>query len=77
VSTFSSLPHLFQSFSQQTILVITHRLGGLEQFDRLMLFAYGQLRQVNREELHEALSGELIQSAETVSSREGLRLSLA
>jgi ABC-type transport system involved in cytochrome bd biosynthesis fused ATPase/permease subunit len=77
VSTFSSLPHLFQSFSQQTILVITHRLGGLEQFDRLMLFADGQLRQVNSDKLHQALSGELIKSAETVSSREGLRLSLA
>jgi len=68
--------NLFESFPKQTILVITHRLGGLDQFDRLMLFADGQLTQVTAEELREALTGELFRAVAPVSIKPDSSLSL-
>ena len=68
--------NLFESFPKQTILVITHRLGGLDQFDRLMLFADGQLAQVTGEELREALTGELFRAVAPVSIKSDSSLSL-
>lgn len=42
---------LFSAFSEHTVLAISHRLTGLEQFDRLLLMEEGRLRQVSEEEL--------------------------
>jgi ATP-binding cassette subfamily B protein len=43
--------NLFKAFSDRAILAISHRLSGLEQFDRLLLMQDGQLQQVSQEEL--------------------------
>ncbi|MGB9082583.1 MAG: ABC transporter ATP-binding protein, partial [Desulfuromonadaceae bacterium] len=42
--------NLFSHFSDRTFMVITHRLHGLEEFDRLYLIKAGQLRQVDSKE---------------------------
>jgi len=42
---------LFHTFSEHAVLAISHRLTGLEQFDRLLLMQDGQLHQVKEEEL--------------------------
>ncbi len=43
--------NLFKVFADRAILAISHRLTGLEQFDRLLLMQGGQLRQVGKQEL--------------------------
>ena len=43
--------NLFRAFADRAILAISHRLTGLEQFDRLLLMQEGQLQQVSKEEL--------------------------
>ena len=43
--------NLFKAFADRAILAISHRLTGLEQFDRLLLMQEGQLRQVGKQEL--------------------------
>ena len=47
--------NLWGAFSAQAILAITHRLAGLEAFDRLYLLRDGLLRQVDEQELRCAL----------------------
>lgn len=42
---------LFSAFADRTVLAISHRLTGLEQFDRLLLMRDGQLQQVDEQEL--------------------------
>lgn len=51
--------NLRHAFPERTVFVITHRLGGLEEFDRLLLLRGGVLREVDVEELHRALGGVL------------------
>jgi ABC-type bacteriocin/lantibiotic exporter with double-glycine peptidase domain len=48
--------NLWAHFPKQIILMITHRLGGLDEFSRLCLLQNGQLRQVDAEELGAALA---------------------
>jgi ATP-binding cassette subfamily B protein len=68
---------LWENFPVQTILVITHRLGGLEQFDRLLLLLDGRLRQVTDEELHMALAGESSRPEEVAAKgRRGFSLAI-
>lgn len=55
--------NLFGHFSDRTFMVITHRLHGLEEFDRLYLIKAGQLRQVDSQELNAELGGEAIRQA--------------
>jgi ABC-type bacteriocin/lantibiotic exporter with double-glycine peptidase domain len=43
--------NLFNAFADRAVLTISHRLTGLEQFDRLLLMQEGQLHEVGREEL--------------------------
>ena len=43
--------NLFNAFADRAVLTISHRLTGLEQFDRLLLMQEGQLHEVSREEL--------------------------
>jgi ABC-type bacteriocin/lantibiotic exporter with double-glycine peptidase domain len=43
--------NLFNAFADRAVLAISHRLTGLEQFDRLLLMQEGQLHEVGREEL--------------------------
>jgi ABC-type multidrug transport system fused ATPase/permease subunit len=43
--------NLFNAFADRAVLTISHRLTGLEQFDRLLLMREGQLHEVNRDEL--------------------------
>ncbi len=43
--------NLFSAFADRAVLAISHRLTGLEQFDRLLLMQEGQLHPVSREEL--------------------------
>jgi ABC-type bacteriocin/lantibiotic exporter with double-glycine peptidase domain len=43
--------NLFSAFADRAILTISHRLTGLEQFDRLLLMQEGQLHQVSKEKL--------------------------
>ncbi len=43
--------NLFETFADRAVLAISHRLNGLEQFDRLLLMQEGQLHEVSREEL--------------------------
>ena len=43
--------NLFRAFSDRAILAISHRLTGLEQFDRLLLMLEGKLQQVSKETL--------------------------
>jgi ABC-type transport system involved in cytochrome bd biosynthesis fused ATPase/permease subunit len=43
--------NLFSAFADRAVLVISHRLTGLEQFDRLLLMQAGCLQQVSSEEL--------------------------
>lgn len=49
--------NLWTHFREQIILVITHRLGGLDEFTRLCLLQNGQLRQIEAEALGAALAG--------------------
>ncbi len=43
--------NLFSAFADRAILAISHRLTGLEQFDRMLLMQEGQLHEVSKEEL--------------------------
>jgi ABC-type bacteriocin/lantibiotic exporter with double-glycine peptidase domain len=43
--------NLFSAFSDRAVLVISHRLTGLEQFDRLLLMQRGQLHPMSEKEL--------------------------
>lgn len=43
--------NLFSAFADRAVLAISHRLTGLEQFDRLLLMQEGQLQPVSKEEL--------------------------
>jgi ATP-binding cassette subfamily B protein len=43
--------NLFSAFVDRAVLAISHRLSGLQQFDRLLLMQEGQLHTVNQEEL--------------------------
>ncbi len=43
--------NLFDAFDDRAVLTISHRLTGLEQFDRLLLMQDGQLHEVSRDEL--------------------------
>jgi len=43
--------NLFKAFSDRAILAISHRLTGLEQYDRLLLMLDGKLKQVSKETL--------------------------
>jgi len=43
--------NLFKAFADRAVLAISHRLTGLEQFDRLLLLKEGQLQPVSQEEL--------------------------
>ncbi len=43
--------NLWSHFQEQIILMITHRLGGLDEFDHLYLLQTGQLREVDEKEL--------------------------
>ena len=43
--------NLFSAFADRAVLAISHRLTGLEQFDRLLLMREGQLHPVSKEEL--------------------------
>ena len=43
--------NLFKAFADRAILAISHRLTGLEQFDRLLLMHKGQLRPLSEQEL--------------------------
>jgi ABC-type bacteriocin/lantibiotic exporter with double-glycine peptidase domain len=43
--------NLFKAFTDRAVLAISHRLTGLEQFDRLLLLKEGQLHPVNQQEL--------------------------
>jgi ABC-type bacteriocin/lantibiotic exporter with double-glycine peptidase domain len=48
--------NLWEHFEKQIILVVTHRLGGLDEFDRLCLLENGELRQVDELQLRAALT---------------------
>jgi len=48
--------NLWEHFEKQAILVVTHRLGGLDEFDRLYLLEDGELRQVDEQQLRAALT---------------------
>jgi ATP-binding cassette, subfamily B, bacterial len=48
--------NLWAEFDGRTILSITHRLGGLDSYDRLYLLRDGQLRRVRAKELKIALN---------------------
>ena len=52
--------NLFSRFPERTFMVITHRLHGLDDFDRLYLLKAGQLQQVNSQELAVELDGAAI-----------------
>jgi ABC-type multidrug transport system fused ATPase/permease subunit len=43
--------NLFNAFADRTVLAISHRLSGLEQYDRLLLLQEGELHPVSQEEL--------------------------
>lgn len=43
--------NLFSAFADRAVLAISHRLTGLEQYDRLLLLRQGQLHPVSQEEL--------------------------
>ena len=47
--------NLWGTLQQRIVLVITHRLGGLDEFDQLCLLRNGQLRQLDEQELVAAL----------------------
>ncbi|WP_020674661.1 ABC transporter ATP-binding protein [Geopsychrobacter electrodiphilus] len=47
--------NLWSHFQEKIILVVTHRLGGLNEFDRLCLLQEGRLRQVDEHQLLAAL----------------------
>ncbi len=55
--------NLFCHFPDRTFMVITHRLHGLEEFDRLYLMKVGRLRQVDSQELCTELGGAAIRQA--------------
>ncbi len=55
--------NLFSRFPERTFMVITHRLHGLEDFDRLYLMKTGGLRQVDSRELAAELDGAAIRQA--------------
>ena len=43
--------NLFSAFADRAVLTISHRLTGLEQFDRLLLMRDGQLHEVSSQAL--------------------------
>jgi len=43
--------NLFSTFADRAVLAISHRLTGLDQFDRLLLLREGRLHQVSQQEL--------------------------
>jgi ABC-type multidrug transport system fused ATPase/permease subunit len=43
--------NLFSAFADRAVIAISHRLNGLEQFDRLLLMQEGQLHRVSKKEL--------------------------
>ncbi|MDT8322251.1 MAG: ATP-binding cassette domain-containing protein, partial [Xanthomonadales bacterium] len=43
--------NLFSAFADRAVLAISHRLTGLDQFDRLLLMHGGQLKPVSEKEL--------------------------
>jgi len=43
--------NLFNAFADRAVLAISHRLTGLEQYDRLLLLQDGKLQQVSKETL--------------------------
>jgi ATP-binding cassette, subfamily B, bacterial len=43
--------NLFHAFADRAVLAISHRLSGLEQYDRLLLLQGGELHPVSQEEL--------------------------
>ncbi len=47
--------NLWEAFPDRIILVITHRLGGLEAYDRLCLLRDGHLQQLTEQQLRAAL----------------------
>lgn len=47
--------NLWAHFQDRIIMVVTHRLGGLDEFNRLCLLQDGQIRQVDEKELVMAL----------------------
>ena len=47
--------NLWTHFQDRTVLVVTHRLGGLDEFNRLCLLQDGQIRQVDEKTLITAL----------------------
>ncbi|MEI6826690.1 MAG: ABC transporter ATP-binding protein [Desulfuromonadales bacterium] len=49
--------NLFSRFPERTVMVITHRQHGLDDFDRLFLLKAGQLQQVDSQELAAELDG--------------------
>lgn len=55
--------NLFNHFPERTFVVITHRLHGLDDFDRLYLLKAGQLRQVNSQELTVELDGAAVRQS--------------
>ena len=55
--------NLLKHFQGRTFFVISHRLHGLEEFDRLYLFEAGQLRQVDGAELYAVLGGESVRQS--------------
>jgi ABC-type bacteriocin/lantibiotic exporter with double-glycine peptidase domain len=60
--------NLFSAFADRAVLAISHRLTGLDQFDRLLLMREGQLHPVSREELFayfELNSPQQVQGLET------------
>jgi len=50
--------NLFNVFADRTTIFITHRLHGLEEFDRLFLMDKGNFRQVSEQELGGMPGGE-------------------
>lgn len=56
--------NLRRALAGRTTLVISHRLHGLDEFDRLLLCDQGQLRQVSDDELQTALGGATLRRAD-------------
>jgi ABC-type bacteriocin/lantibiotic exporter with double-glycine peptidase domain len=59
--------NLWAHFKEQIILVITHRLGGLNEFDQLCLMQQGTLLQLDEKELVATLEPMLSREKETKS----------
>lgn len=55
--------NMFRHFGGRTIVLITHRLQNLEEFDRLYLLSGGEIREADRQELSAALDGVSVRRA--------------